>query len=76
LSASVKVFSTMAQKWYLEIYKLAEKVGRTKEIRMLNYAGEILLTLTLVLSSILSYWLVWTLNGLGKAPEPQSNLKQ
>jgi hypothetical protein len=35
---------------------------------MLNYAGEILLAITLVLSSFLSYWLVWTLNGLGKGP--------
>jgi hypothetical protein len=43
---------------------------------MLNYAGEILLAITLVLSSFLSYWLVWTLNGLGKFPEPESNLKQ
>jgi hypothetical protein len=42
---------------------------------MLNYAGEILLVLTLILSSFLSYWLVWTLNGLGK-PEPQGNSKQ
>jgi hypothetical protein len=66
----------MAHKWYLEICKVAEKVGRTKEIRMLNYAGEILLALTLILSSFLSYWLVWTLNGLGKFPEPESNLKQ
>jgi hypothetical protein len=66
----------MPQKWYLEVYKPAETVGRTTEIRMLNYAGEILLALGLVLSSLLSYWLVWTLNGLGKFPEPQSNLKQ
>jgi hypothetical protein len=65
----------MAQKWYLEIYKIAEKVGRTKEIRILNYAGEILFALGLVLSSLLSYWLVWTLNGLGKFPEPPSDFK-
>jgi hypothetical protein len=43
---------------------------------MLNYAGEILLALGLLLSSLLSYWLVWKLNGLGKFPEPQRNLKQ
>jgi hypothetical protein len=43
---------------------------------MLNYAGEVLLALGLVLSSFLSYWLVWKLNGLGKFPKPQSNLKQ
>jgi hypothetical protein len=66
----------MAQKWYLEIYKLAETVGRTKEIQMLDYAGEILLALGLVLSSFLFYWLVWTLNGLGKFPEPQDNLNK
>jgi hypothetical protein len=30
----------------------------------------------LVSSSLLFYWLVWTINGLGKFPEPQSNLKQ
>jgi hypothetical protein len=36
---------------------------------MLNYAGEILLAITLVLSSFLSYWFVWTLNGLGSVPE-------
>jgi hypothetical protein len=59
----------MAQKWYLAIQKLAEKVGRTTETHMLNYAGEILLVLTLVLASFLSYWLVWTLNGLGSVPE-------
>jgi hypothetical protein len=47
-----------------------------KEVRMLDYAGESLLAITLILSSFLSYWLVWTLNGLGKFPEPQSNLKQ
>jgi hypothetical protein len=35
---------------------------------MLNYAGEIPLAITLVLSSFLSYWLVWSLNGLGKVP--------
>jgi hypothetical protein len=40
---------------------------------MLNYAGEVLLALGLVLFSLLSYWLVWKLNGLGKFPEPQSN---
>lgn len=38
------------------------------ESRMLNYAGEILLAVALVLSSVLFYWLVWTLNGLGKDP--------
>jgi hypothetical protein len=43
---------------------------------MLNYAGEVLLALGLVLSSLLTYWLVWKHNGLGKVPEPQSNLKQ
>jgi hypothetical protein len=43
---------------------------------MLDYAGEILLALGLVLSSLLSYWLVWTLNGLGKFPEPPSDFKQ
>jgi hypothetical protein len=32
---------------------------------MLNYAGEVLLALGLVLFSLLSYWLVWKLNGLG-----------
>jgi hypothetical protein len=66
----------MAQKWYLEVYKPAETGDRTKEIRMLNYAGEVLLALGLVLSALLSYLLVWKLNGLGKFPEPQSNLKQ
>jgi hypothetical protein len=66
----------MAQKWYLEVYKPAETVGRTEEIRMLNYAGEVLLALGLVSSSLLSYWLVWKLNGLGKFPEPQNNLRQ
>jgi hypothetical protein len=71
-----QVLSPMAHKWYVEICKVAENIGRTKEIRMLNYAGEILLAITLVLSSFLSYWLVWTLNGLGKFPEPESNLKQ
>jgi hypothetical protein len=35
---------------------------------MLNHAGEILLILSLVLASFLSYWLVWTLNGLGSVP--------
>jgi hypothetical protein len=67
--------SAMAQKWYLEASKPAETVGRTKEIRMLNYAGEVLLALGLVLFSLLSYWLVWKLNGLGKFPEPQSNFE-
>jgi hypothetical protein len=43
---------------------------------MLNYAGEVLLGLGLVLSSFLSYWLVWTLNGLGKFPEPTTEPKQ
>jgi hypothetical protein len=43
---------------------------------MLNYAGEVLLALGLILFSLLSYWLVWELNGLGKFPEPQSTLKQ
>jgi hypothetical protein len=43
---------------------------------MLNYASEVLLALGLVLSSFLSYWRVWKLNGLGKFPKPQSNLKQ
>jgi hypothetical protein len=76
LPASVDVFSAMAQKWYLESWKFAEKVSRTEETRMLNYAGEILLAITLVLSSFLFYWLVWTLNGLGKIPEPQSITKQ
>jgi hypothetical protein len=33
---------------------------------MLNYAGEVLLALGLVLFSLLSYWLVWKLNGLGE----------
>jgi hypothetical protein len=65
----------MAQKWYLEVNKPAETVSRTKEIRMLNYAGEVLLALGLVLSALQSYWLVWKLNGLGKFPEPQSNLE-
>jgi hypothetical protein len=65
-----RVLSAMAQKWYLEVYKPAETVDRTKEFRMLNYAGEILLALGLLLSSLLSYWLVWKLNGLGKFPEP------
>jgi hypothetical protein len=69
-------FSEIAQKEYLEVYKPAETVDRTQEIRMLNYAGEILLALGLLLSSLLSYWLVWKLNGLGKFPEPQRNLKQ
>jgi hypothetical protein len=68
LSVSVNVVSAMAQKWYTGIYKLAERVDRTKEIRMLNYAGEILLILSLVLASFVSYWLVGTLNGLGSAP--------
>ena len=68
LSASVNVSSTMTRKWYLGIWKLAERVGRTREIRLLNFAGEILFAITLVLSSFLSYWLVWTLNGLGKVP--------
>jgi hypothetical protein len=63
----------MAQKWYLEVYKPAETVDMTREIRMLNYAREILLALGLVLISLLSYWLVWNLNGMGKFPEPQSN---
>jgi hypothetical protein len=63
----------MARKWYLEVSKPAETVGRTKEIRMLNYAGEVLLALGLILFSLLSYWLVWKLNGLVKFPEPQSN---
>jgi hypothetical protein len=58
----------MTRKWYLAIQKLAEKVGRTEEIRMLNYAGQILLVVSVVLASFLSYWLVWTLNGLGSAP--------
>jgi hypothetical protein len=71
-----RVILAMAQKWHLEVYKPAEIVGRTKEIRMLKCAGEVLLALGLVLSSFLSYWLVSTLNGLGKFPEPQSNLKQ
>lgn len=31
----------MAQKWYVEVYKLAEKVGRTREIQMLSSAGEL-----------------------------------
>jgi hypothetical protein len=42
LPPSVYVFPAMAQKWYLAIQKLAEKVGRTAETRMVNYAGEIL----------------------------------
>jgi hypothetical protein len=67
--------SAMARKWYLEVNKPAETVSRTKEIRMLNYAGEVLLALGLVLFSLLSYWLVWKLNGLGKFPEPQSNFE-
>jgi hypothetical protein len=66
----------MVQKWYLEVYKPAETVSRTKEIRMLNYASEILFALTLVLFSSLSYWLVRTLNGLVKFPESQSGLKR
>jgi hypothetical protein len=66
----------MPQKWYVEVYKPAETVGRAKEIRMLNYAGEVLLAVGLVSSSLLSYWLVWKLTGLGKFPEPQSNLRQ
>ena len=33
------VFLAMARKWYLESRKPAEKVGRAKAIRMLNYAG-------------------------------------
>jgi hypothetical protein len=37
------------------------------------YAGEVLLALGLVLFSLLSYWLLWKLNGMGKFPEPQSN---
>jgi hypothetical protein len=42
---------------------------------MLNYAGEVLLALGLILFSLLSYWLVWELNGLGKFPEPHGNLE-
>jgi hypothetical protein len=75
LSVSVNVFSAMAQKWYLEIRKLAEKVRRTKETRLLNYAGEILLTLSLILASFVSYWLVWTLNGLGGVPRTAAQHK-
>jgi hypothetical protein len=40
---------------------------------MLNYAGEILVAITLVLASFLSYWLVWTLNGLGKDPAAEQH---
>jgi hypothetical protein len=40
---------------------------------MLNYAGEVLLAFGLVLFSLLSYWLVRKLNGIGKFPETQSN---
>jgi hypothetical protein len=40
---------------------------------MPNYAGEVLLALGLVLFSLLCYWLVWKLNGMGKFPDPQSN---
>jgi hypothetical protein len=65
--------SAMAQKWYLEVSKPAETASRTKEIRMLNYAGEVLLALGSVLFALLSYWLVWKLNGMGKFPDPQSN---
>jgi hypothetical protein len=42
---------------------------------MLNYAGEVLLALGLVLFSLLSYWLVWKLNGSVQFPEPQSNFE-
>jgi hypothetical protein len=68
LSVSVDVLLTMTGKWYIGFYKLAERVDRTKEIRMLDYAGETLLILSLILASFVSYWLVWTLNGLGGAP--------
>jgi hypothetical protein len=43
---------------------------------MLTYVGQILLVLMLVLASFLSYWLVWTVNGLGSVPELQSNTRQ
>jgi len=33
---------------------------------MVNHAGEILLALVMVLAAFLSYWLVWSLNGLGR----------
>jgi hypothetical protein len=35
---------------------------------MLQNAGGILFALVLVLFSFLSYWLVWSLNGVGKSP--------
>ena len=35
---------------------------------MMRNAGGILLALVLVLFSFLSYWLVWSLSGVGKSP--------
>lgn len=35
---------------------------------MLDSAGGILLAFVMVLFSFLSYWVVWSLNGLGKEP--------
>jgi hypothetical protein len=43
---------------------------------MPNCAGPILLALTLLLSSFLSYWLVWTLNGPGKSRETSRHYKR
>jgi hypothetical protein len=59
----------MAQRWYIGNWKSAERVDRPKGgLEMLDSAGGILLAFVMVLFSFLSYWVVWSLNGLGKEP--------
>jgi hypothetical protein len=58
----------MAQRCYIGNWKSAESVDSAEEIRMIENAGGILLALELIVFSLVSHWLVWTLDGLGKEP--------